>query len=66
LQNRYLQATAKACGMESLGKTILEETLESTPAVIAQVASRLYPGFPEAVSVPIFEGLARTTQKLTT
>lgn len=64
LRRRHLESTAKACGLEESGRTIIEELLAVTPAVIARVASSLPPGFPDRVAGPILHGLARTVGRL--
>jgi len=64
LQRRRLESTAKACGLEESGRTIIDDLIAMTPTVIARVASSLPPGFPERVSGPILNGLARTVDRL--
>lgn len=64
LQRRHLESTAKACGLEESGRTIIEDLVAMTPTVITRVASFLPPGFPERVSGPILDGLARAADRL--
>lgn len=64
LQRRHLESTAKACGLEESGRTIIEDLVAMAPAVITRVASSLPPEFPERVSEPILNGLAGTVERL--
>jgi serine/threonine-protein kinase HipA len=64
LQRRYFESTAKACGVEVSGKTIVAEVLATTPEVITKVTAKLPAGFPERVAKPILDGLGLVAQRL--
>jgi serine/threonine-protein kinase HipA len=64
LQRRHLESTAKACGVEVSGKTLIDDLIETTSEVITQVTAKLPVGFPELVAKPILDGLGFVTQRL--
>ena len=66
LQGRHFDSSAKACGFEVAGKAIIENVLDATPSVIAQVTSGLPWGFPEQIADTILNGLRLTAQRLET
>ena len=64
LQRRHLESTAKACGVEVSGKTLIDDLITTTSGVITQVTAKLPVGFPELVAKPILDGLGFVTQRL--
>ena len=64
LQRRHLESTAKACGVEVSGKTLIDDLIATTSEVITQVTAKLPEGFPELVAKPILDGLGFVTQRL--
>ena len=64
LQRRHLESTAKACGVEVSGKTLIDDLIATTSEVITQVTAKLPVGFPELVAKPILDGLGFVTQRL--
>jgi len=64
LQRRYLESTAKACGMESAGQAIVKDVIAATPDVIRMVAAQLPGGFPAHIANPILEGLERSARRM--
>ena len=64
LQRRLLESTAKACGVEVSGKTLIDDLITTTSGVITQVTAKLPVGFPELVAKPILDGLGFVTQRL--
>jgi len=64
LQPRHFESTAKACGIEAAGKSVIEEVIAMAPKVADQIASSLPQGFPERVAQPILDGLRRTAGRL--
>lgn len=64
LQRRHFETTARACGMEATGRTIVEEVVGKTPAVIANVAAELPEGFPIQVADSILTGLDRASKRV--
>jgi len=64
LQRRHFESTAKTCGVEVSGKTLVEDLIAATHDVINKVAAELPAGFPERVAKPILEGLRLVTRRL--
>ena len=64
LHRRHLESTAKACGVEVSGKTLIDDLIATTSEVITQVTAKLPVGFPELVAKPILDGLGFVTQRL--
>ncbi len=65
LLRRYLQETAKRCGMASKFEAMMDELLKQTPRAISQVESILPKDFPASVSESIFSGLQKMAERLT-
>lgn len=65
IRRSHFEHTAAACGLGSCASRLIDELVERTPEAIAQVSSRLPSGFPESVSTPILEGLAKAAAALT-
>jgi serine/threonine-protein kinase HipA len=62
---RHWLSTARACGFDTSNmQGILEELVERTPRVIADIESMLPPGFPEHVSGPILRGIEYGARRL--
>lgn len=62
---RHWLTTAESCGFpQNKAQEILEGFASETEKVIEGVASRLPPGFPAAVSEPIFEHLSTQAKRL--
>ncbi len=54
LLRRYLQETAKRCGMASKFEAMMDELLKQTPRAISQVESILPKDFPASSASPYF------------
>ncbi len=61
---RHWQYLAKRCGIADQLDELIAELIDSTPAVIAKVESRLPTDFPAAVADPILKGLLASTKRL--
>lgn len=62
---RHWPSTAQACGFDaSVIQRILEELVEQTPQVVANIQSMLPADFPEHVSGPILRGLEYAAGRL--
>lgn len=64
IRRAHFEKTAKDCGLGSSVRALIDELVERSPEVIAQVTAALPPGFPEAVSASILDGLAQAAQRL--
>lgn len=64
LQRRYLESTAKACGMEAAGQEIVKEVIAATPEAIRSVTAQLPAGFPAQIANPVLEGLEQASQRI--
>jgi serine/threonine-protein kinase HipA len=64
IRRAHFEKTAKDCGLGSSVQALIDELVERSPEVIAQVTAALPPGFPEAVSASILDGLAQAAQRL--
>lgn len=65
IRRSHFEHTAMACGLGSRATRLIDELVERTPEVIAQVRSRLPSDFPESVATLILEGLAKAAAELT-
>lgn len=54
--------TADRCGLSRWGRPAMEQIVEETPSVIAQVSEGLPASFPERIAETILEGLARAAE----
>ncbi|NKB38743.1 MAG: type II toxin-antitoxin system HipA family toxin [Gammaproteobacteria bacterium] len=61
---RHWLTTAKKCGFDSEIKTIMNELVTQTPAVVRDVKSKIPKTFPTAVSTSILSGLSESQLKL--
>lgn len=61
---RHWEAMAKRCGMGSVFQSLRDQFIQTTPAVIDAVTSRLPTGFPESVAASIAVGLKQSHAKL--
>lgn len=57
---RHWEETAKRCGLRRLFHSVRDEIIDTTPAVIDSITSRLPKGFPESVAISIADGLKRS------
>lgn len=64
IRRRHWNETAKRNALGTDFEPTIQEVLAAVPAVIATVAAALPPGFPDAVSGPIFDGLSRQARLL--
>ena len=62
---RHWIATAEKCGLGANVRDVLENLSSQAPKVVSTVESRLPEGFPDDVSIPIFEGLLKAAERLT-
>ena len=61
---RHLEETARRCGIADAYAPMRAQLVESTAAVIDQVAASLPPNFPESIAAPVFDGLRRAQKAL--
>lgn len=59
---RHWVEMGRRCGIDA--SELIEEVIRLSPMAIAQVHASLPPGFPDAVSNPIFDGIRAATAKL--
>ena len=64
MQRRHWEETARLCGMASEFPSILTELVERTPEVVERVGALLPKSFPDAVAMPILDGLRRAARML--
>jgi serine/threonine-protein kinase HipA len=62
---RHWLVTAEKCGLGANVRDVLENLSSQAPKVVSAVESRLPEGFPDDVSIPIFEGLLKAAERLT-
>jgi hypothetical protein len=55
---------ARKCGYPADPAQLVDAVIAQTPAVIAQVASELPPGFPQALAAQMLDGLALGARSL--
>ena len=60
---RHWEETARRCGLGSVFRSLVEELLDRTPAVVDSVAARVPKGFPDSVASPILEGLRSSASR---
>lgn len=60
---RHWDSVAKLAGLGD-AKALREELIDTTPAVIQSLESRLPPGFPERIASAIFEGMKFSAKRL--
>lgn len=64
IQRRHWNEVAKANALGPDFENVIQDIIALTPSVIESVASRLPAGFPDKVSVPIFDGLRTQVARL--
>ena len=64
IQFRHWQSTAAAIGLQATAGRDIAELVEQVPGVVESVSGLLPRGFPDSVSVPIFDGLVRAARRL--
>ena len=62
---RHWIATAEKSGLGADVRDVLENLSSQAPKVVSTVESKLPEGFPDDVSIPIFEGLLKAAKRLT-
>lgn len=64
IRRRHFEDTARACGLGTDMKGVIEDVIAKTPLVIDEVAKALPNGFPGAVFEVVTKGLARSREAL--
>ncbi len=64
MRRSHFEQTPQDCGSGGAVNALIDERVERTPAVIAQVAAALPSGFPDTVSAPILDGLDQAARRL--
>ena len=64
VRRSHVEQTARKCGYPADPAQLVDAVIAQTPAVIAQVASELPPGFPQALAAQMLDGLALGARSL--
>lgn len=64
IRRRHWNATARACGITEGAEPWIAELLDRVAPAIAEVQAQLPPGYPDQVSMPIFEGMRQAANRL--
>jgi serine/threonine-protein kinase HipA len=64
IHRRHWNTVAKANGLGENFEPVIQQFIAEAPRVVEAVSARLPPGFPAAVSKPIFKGLLAQTKRL--
>ena len=61
---RHWQSTARHCGMATQFDPLINEIVENTPRVIAEIEAGLPDNFPASVAGPVLKGLRASSKRL--
>jgi serine/threonine-protein kinase HipA len=61
---RHWQSTARHCGMATQFDPLINEIVENTPRVIAEIEAGLPDNFPASVAAPVLKGLSASSKRL--
>jgi hypothetical protein len=61
---RHWQSTARHCGMAPQFHLLIDEIVEDTPKVIAEIGAGLPDNFPAFVAGPVLKGLSASSKRL--